>query len=132
MVLQKMTFHLAKGRRALVYNWPMPEIAAGMTWEAEFPVWNEDGTAADLTGATIDARIHSGQREDVLATATTTIEPGLIRWSFAASALRDAASERCRFTVDVTFPDSTAQRLIDSALPVRGLNYRLRDDYGSP
>jgi hypothetical protein len=126
-----MTLHLAKGRRALVYNWPMPEIAAGMTWEAEFPVWAEDGTLADLSTATIEARIHSGQRDDVLATATTTVEPGLIRWSFPASSLRDAVSERCRFTVDVTLADGTAQRLIDSALPVRGRTGR-RDDYGSP
>jgi hypothetical protein len=127
-----MTLHLAKGRRALVYTFPMPQIGAGTTWEAEFPVWGEDGTPADLTGATIYARIHSNHRDDVLATATTTVLPGLIRWSFPASSLRDAASEMCRFTVDVSFPDGTAQRLIDSALPVRGSSYRRRDDYGSP
>jgi hypothetical protein len=126
-----MPLHLAKGRRALVYTWPMPEIAAGTTWEAEFPVWNEDGTPADLTGATIEARIRSGHRDDVLATATTTVLPGVIQWSFPASALADAASEMCRFTVDVSFPDETRQRLIDSALPVRGSSYRRRDDYGS-
>ena len=126
-----MTLHLAKGRRALVYTFPMPQIAAGTTWEAEFPVWNEDGTPADLSGAGIDARIRSRDRDDILATATTTVSPGLIRWSFNASALRGVASEVCRFTLDVALADGTEQRLIDSALPVRGLNYRRRDDYGS-
>lgn len=123
-----MTLHLAKGRRALVYTWPMPAIAAGTTWQAEFPVWDEDGALADLATATIDARIHGGG--EAIA-ATTSVEPGLIRWSFAASALKDAVSERCRFTLDVTFADGEKQRLIDSALPVRGQSYRRRDDYGS-
>jgi hypothetical protein len=126
-----MTLHLAKGRRALVYTWPMPAVTAGMTWAAEFPVWEEDGSAADLTGATIDARIRSRDRDDVLATAVTTTEPGLIGWSFPASALADATAESCRFTLDVTFADGIKQRLIDSALPVKGVYHR-RDDYGSP
>lgn len=123
-----MTLHLAKGRRALVYTWPLTAITAGMTWQAEFPVWSEDGTLADLTGATIDARIRGPGSEDIAA--TTTVEPGLIGWSFPASALADAGGGSYRFTLDVTFPDGIKQRLIDSALPVRG-DLRRRDDYGS-
>jgi hypothetical protein len=123
--------HLAKNRRALVYTWPMPAITAGTTWEAEFPVWEEDGSLADLTGATIEARIRSRYRDDVLATAVTTTEPGLIGWTFPPSALADATTESYRFTLDVTFPDGAKQRLIDSALPVKGVYHR-RDDYGSP
>jgi hypothetical protein len=124
--------HLAKGRRALVYTWPMPAITAGTTWEAEFPVWNEDGTPADLTGATIEGRIWDGYRDDVRGTATiTTPDVGMIAWSFPASALADEATGTYRFTLDVSCLDGIKQRLIDSALPVKGV-YRRRDDYGSP
>jgi hypothetical protein len=124
--------HLAKGRRALVYTWPMPAITAGTTWEAEFPVWNEDGSYADLDigPATVEARISERHRDNVRATGNTVVGAGLITWAFPPSATADLETEVYRFTLDVTLETGEKQRLIDSALPVRG-SYRRRDDYGS-
>jgi hypothetical protein len=60
----------------------------------------------------------------------TLPSPGLIAWSFPASVLADAETAVFRFTLDVTLAGGVKQRLIDSALPVRGRSGR-RDDYHS-
>jgi hypothetical protein len=114
-----MTLYLAKGRRALVYTWPQEVVQAGTTWAGTLKVWDANGAPADLSAATIEARIWESRRDHGLASGTvTTPSPGLIAWSFPA-VLADEESEIYRFTLDVML-DGGRQRLIDSALPVRG------------